>query len=102
MASKKNLLFTFGLIALSAGGINSSAHAKTIEQCSVLQNPQTQEECACKAALDDGSIEALEEFLNTYGTEGDSACTALARKHLADLERPDSDHDRGPPFNPGY
>jgi hypothetical protein len=104
MTSNRNFLFTFGLIALGAGGIPSSAHAHTaaVEQCSVLKDPQTQEECACKAALDDGSIEALEEFLNSYGTEGETACTALARKRLSDLARPDNDNDRERPFNPGY
>jgi hypothetical protein len=104
MASKKNFLFTFGLIALGTSALTASDHAQAaeIEHCSSLKNSQAEEECACEAALDDGSIEALEEFLDKYGKGGNTACTALAMNRLSQLARPDNDPERSPPFDPGY
>jgi hypothetical protein len=108
MDPRKQLLATLSAIALSAGGLTYAAPALAQEQvaqddrCEAPTDLRTEEECACEAALNRNTIEALEEFLRRYpprpGGET-TACTALA---LAALDQFRPDNDREPPDNPPY
>jgi hypothetical protein len=51
------------------------AQAQVAQFCSPNQS---EEECACEAALQTNTLEAVEEFLRRYPRPSDSACAALA------------------------
>jgi hypothetical protein len=55
---------------------------------------QSEEECACDAALKANTLEALEEFLQRYPRPGDSACAARASELVF------SEGDRGRKVEP--
>lgn len=72
MVFKKWLLMTLGALALGIGGFGVSAQG-AMQQCA-------SEECACEEALNQNTVEALEEFLKKYphASSQESACAALA------------------------
>ena len=56
-------------------------------------------ECACQAALQKNTIEALEAFLLRYG-DVDSECTALATTALSGFTDNNGDHQSSNPERP--
>jgi hypothetical protein len=105
---KKVLAILGGVgVALSQGAGASAADLdgckRTIAGLS-MPNLQAEAKCACEAALQEGTIEALEEWLRRYrDVDVDSACTALALEALVSFS-PDNDayDDRPERPNGGY
>ena len=105
---RKQLLATLSLLALSLGGATAPAQAQSsssniqaeFDRCEVAPGPeQTEEDCACAAALQENTIEALEEFLRRYPQNGNepNACLALAALQNFTI----TNNDRDPPGPPG-
>jgi|SRR5262245_23728303 len=69
---KQALSGCFGLIFFS---LSLPSNAQIPSSCPANQ---TEEECACEAALQANTLEALEEFLSRYPQRGNSACAARA------------------------
>jgi hypothetical protein len=96
IGAKSQLLTTLSAMAISAAAFSYSAQAAVPEQCKALSDPKSEADCACQAALDRNTIEALNEFLTEYGSNGDNACTARAQTQL-----PDNDPPKSPPSGNG-
>ena len=102
-------------VILSAAGIStvgassSTTAADLVQSCeqvgfSAQSDAARLAECACEAALNDGSIEALEDFLRMY-PGADTACRAKALEGLlryTDESPPPITFDRFRPDAPGY
>jgi hypothetical protein len=109
MRISKYFAVFLGAAGISTVGLYGSAAAadlvQTCEQVgSGLSNQSErakQAECACEAALDEGTIEALEDFLRNYPW-ADTACRARALEELFRYS------DNSPPIffdrpnDPGY
>jgi hypothetical protein len=85
-------ILAVGAMALNVSGSALSADASA-RHC-------TSEECACEQALEQNTVEALEDFLRKYPqsvNNGDSACGALAIPPGDEMTIPDghSDDDSG-------
>ena len=101
MKARKLFLALFGVLGLGGGlVVSNSAQATVAEQC----NPRD-EVCACKAALKENTIAALEEFLRKYppGRKA-TACSALALNALNGFGpgNPGESYGGGPEVTPGY
>jgi hypothetical protein len=88
-SSVVNLLIALVAVAGFGGGFSVSASAKNVDlasrrECIPSNGSQSEEECACAAALKANTIPALEAFLKNYPL-GDkpSACGALALNALS-------------------
>ena len=110
MNTRIHLLATLSALALGAG-VPSAFSATPPSSASVAfcTPGQSEEECACEAALKANTIEALEEFIRRYppGRSDATACTALAMTALVQFSSPnDRDtHTRpvpGPTVAPHY
>lgn len=89
MDPKKQLLATLSVLAISLGGVAAAAQEAPNNTQAMFSNlqclpGQSEEECACEAALKENSIDALEEFLRRYPPNNSepSACSALAMTAL--------------------
>jgi hypothetical protein len=95
----KQFLTILGVIALGTSVYASSAQAATLQRCEAMANPVRQAQCACEAALEQNTVEALEEFLARYG-DLNTACTARAFVPYNN-NRPDNDREiNTPPGSP--
>ena len=72
----KRLLATLGVVGLSAGSAGAQENADL--QCDPASSIQIEVECACERALEEDTIEALEDFIREYG-EYDSASSFAAK-----------------------
>jgi len=105
MDPRKQLLATLSMLALSLGGASAPTQAAQSNVQAMFDNlqclpGQLEEECACEAALNENTIDALEEFLRRYPPEnsGPTACSALATTALLKF----TEGSRGdPPEPPG-
>ena len=78
MDKRKQLLATLSLLAIGAGSQITPASANIFDRCDNLTG-LTEAECACQAALDQGTTNALKDFLRLYARDADdTACGALA------------------------
>jgi hypothetical protein len=78
MDKRKQLLATLSLLAIGAGSQVTPASANIFDRCDNLTG-LTEAECACQAALDEGTTNALKSFLRLYAKNADeTACGALA------------------------
>lgn len=78
MDKRKQLLATLSLLAIGAGSQVTPASANIFGRCDNLTG-LTEAECACQAALDEGTTNALKDFLKLYAKDAnDTACGALA------------------------
>lgn len=111
MRLKKLFVSIVGGLGIGAGAMSGSAFASDdLQACDVNQpissqsfSDRTREaECACDAALEAGTIEALEEFLEEYGW-ADSECRTRALNRLAMFEPniDDRSTDNSPPHGYG-
>ena len=82
MDKRKQLLATLSLLAIGAGSQITPASANIFDRCDNLTG-LTEAECACQAALDQGTTNALKDFLRLYARDAnDTACGALASTDL--------------------
>jgi hypothetical protein len=81
----KSLLYFIPVLVVSAG-MTISSHAA--DQCDASASPQIAEECACQAALNENTDEALDNFLRKYPAS-DTICSAKALSSVD--QRPDGD-----------
>ena len=97
MVFRKQLLMTFSALVLGVAGFDVSAQAAK-QHCA-------SEECACEQALEQNTVEALEEFLKKYPqsvNNKDSACAAMAVPPDDEISGPEgqSHDDSGAPDGP--
>lgn len=84
MSSRKRVLAVLGALGFGVAGIAGTVQAAAVK-C-------TSEECACERALEQNTVEALEDFLKQYPQDASregSACAALAVPPSDQISTPD-------------
>jgi len=85
----RSSLFSFAaVLVVSAAGTTIPSQAADRDQCQASPTPQIAEECACQAAMEENTEEALVNFLRKYPSS-DTICGAKALSSLD--RRPDGD-----------
>ncbi len=106
MENLRAILVVSGALVAATSFYGSVANAQSAGIKSCMAGGLTEAECACEAALEKGTRQALRSFLRNYRGQG-TACAATASTNSNNYEYNDKSGNRftraeSPPSTPDY